>query len=101
MMDMDTPRANVGHMFPNVAAYVVDDNMNIVLRGGTGELVVEGSLVGRGYVGRPDLAQYISAMQLDGMRGLVFVCGPTSLSADCVKLTSEHGVAIHSETFEL
>lgn len=46
-------------MFPNVAAYVVDDNMNIVLRGGTGELVVEGSLVGRGYVGRPDLAQKV------------------------------------------
>jgi ferredoxin-NADP reductase len=51
--------------------------------------------------GRPDLAQHISALQLDGMRGLVFVCGPASLSAVCVKLASEHGVAFHSETFEL
>ena len=33
--------------------------MNIVLRGGTGELVVEGPLVGRGYVGRPDLTQKV------------------------------------------
>ncbi|KAI1795863.1 peptide synthetase [Ganoderma leucocontextum] len=59
MMDKDTPRANIGHTFPNVAAYVVDDNTNIVLRGGTGELVVEGPLVGRGYVGRPDLTQKV------------------------------------------
>ncbi|KAI0748141.1 peptide synthetase [Daedaleopsis nitida] len=59
MMDTDTPRANIGHTFANVAAYVVDENMNIVLRGGTGELVVEGPLVGRGYVGRPDLAQKV------------------------------------------
>ncbi|KAG5220670.1 Non-ribosomal peptide synthetase [Salix suchowensis] len=33
---------------------VVDDNMNIVVRGGVGELVVGGPLVGRGYHGRPD-----------------------------------------------
>ncbi|KAI0721073.1 peptide synthetase [Cerioporus squamosus] len=57
MMDRDTPRANIGHTFANVAAYVVDENMNIVLRGAPGELVVEGPLVGRGYVGRPDLTE--------------------------------------------
>ncbi|CDO69498.1 hypothetical protein BN946_scf184785.g3 [Trametes cinnabarina] len=58
-MDKDTPRANIGHTFANVGAYVVDENMNIILRGGTGELVVEGPLVGRGYVGRPDLTQKV------------------------------------------
>ncbi|KAI0336556.1 hypothetical protein GY45DRAFT_411925 [Cubamyces sp. BRFM 1775] len=58
-MDKDTPRANIGRTFANVGAYVVDENMNIVLRGGTGELVVEGPLVGRGYVGRPDLTQKV------------------------------------------
>ena len=59
MMDKDTPRANIGHTFANVAAYVVDENMNIVLRGAPGELVVEGPLVGRGYVGRPDLTEKV------------------------------------------
>ncbi|KAI0670364.1 hypothetical protein C8Q78DRAFT_1079337 [Trametes maxima] len=59
LMDKDTPRANIGHTFANVAAYVVDENMNVLLRGGTGELVVEGPLVGRGYVGRPDLTQKV------------------------------------------
>ncbi|KAH9854247.1 hypothetical protein C2E23DRAFT_820117 [Lenzites betulinus] len=59
IMDKDTPRANIGHTFANVGAYVVDENMNILLRGGTGELVVEGPLVGRGYVGRPDLTQKV------------------------------------------
>ena len=58
-MDRDTPRANIGHTFLNVSAYVVDEDMNIVLRGGTGELVVEGPLVGKGYVGRPDLTQKV------------------------------------------
>ncbi|EJF65871.1 peptide synthetase [Dichomitus squalens LYAD-421 SS1] len=57
MMDKDTPRGNIGLPFANVAAFVVDENMNIVLRGGIGELVVEGPLVGCGYVGRPDLTQ--------------------------------------------
>ncbi|RPD66154.1 peptide synthetase [Lentinus tigrinus ALCF2SS1-7] len=57
MMDKDTPRANIGHTFANVAAYIVDENMDIVLRGAPGELVVEGPLVGRGYVGRPDLTE--------------------------------------------
>jgi len=33
--------------------------MNILPRGGMGELVVEGPLVGRGYHGRPDLTQKV------------------------------------------
>ncbi|OJT03537.1 Nonribosomal peptide synthetase 2 [Trametes pubescens] len=57
LMDKDTPRANIGHTFINVGGYVVDENMEIILRGGTGELVVEGPLVGLGYVGRPDLTE--------------------------------------------
>ncbi|KAI0780914.1 hypothetical protein BD413DRAFT_608137 [Trametes elegans] len=32
MMDKDTPRANIGHTFANVGAYVVDEKMNILLR---------------------------------------------------------------------
>ncbi len=33
--------------------------MNIVVRGGVGELVVGGPLVGRGYHGRPDLTEKV------------------------------------------
>lgn len=33
--------------------------MNILPRGGLGELVVEGPMVGRGYRGRPDLTQKV------------------------------------------
>ncbi|KAL4259866.1 Non-ribosomal peptide synthetase [Pleurotus pulmonarius] len=54
-MDLCTPKSNIGRTFENVSGYVVDDNMNIVVRGGVGELVVGGPLVGRGYHGRPDL----------------------------------------------
>ncbi|KAF9493084.1 hypothetical protein BDN71DRAFT_1591331 [Pleurotus eryngii] len=53
-MDASTPKSNIGKTFDNVSGYVVDDNMNIVVRGGVGELVVGGPLVGRGYHGRPD-----------------------------------------------
>lgn len=42
-----------------VCRQVVDAEMNILLRGGVGELVVEGPLVGRGYHGRPDLTQKV------------------------------------------
>ncbi|KAH9484356.1 NRPS [Psilocybe cubensis] len=54
-MTSRTPKANIGRPFANVSGYVVDPNMNILLRGGVGELVVEGPLVGRGYHGRPDI----------------------------------------------
>ncbi|KAH6918511.1 peptide synthetase [Coprinopsis sp. MPI-PUGE-AT-0042] len=56
-MDSNTPRANIGTPFANVSAYVVDPDLSILPRGGIGELVVEGPLVGRGYHGRPDLTQ--------------------------------------------
>ena len=38
---------------------VVDSGMNILPKGGVGELVVEGPLVGRGYQGRPDLTEKV------------------------------------------
>ncbi|TFK76388.1 peptide synthetase [Pluteus cervinus] len=59
VMDSTTPRSNIGRPFANVSGYVVDRDLNIVLRGGLGELVVEGPLVGRGYHGRPDLTQKV------------------------------------------
>lgn len=40
-------------------AQVVDSDMQILPRGGVGELVVEGPLVGRGYHGRPDLTKKV------------------------------------------
>ncbi|KAF8163357.1 peptide synthetase [Crassisporium funariophilum] len=58
-MTSDTPRANIGRPFANVSAYVVDRNLEILLRGSVGELVVEGPLVGRGYHGRPDLTSKV------------------------------------------
>ncbi|TFK42523.1 peptide synthetase [Crucibulum laeve] len=58
-MDYATPRANIGRPFANVSGYVVDGDMSILPRGGIGELVVEGPLVGRGYHGRPDLTNKV------------------------------------------
>ncbi|KAG6917971.1 NRPS [Tephrocybe rancida] len=58
-MDPETPRANIGRAFANVAGYVVDANLNVLPRGGIGELVIEGPLVGRGYFGRPDLTERV------------------------------------------
>ncbi len=58
-MNRVTPRSNIGRPFANVSAYVVDENMSVVLRGAPGELVVEGPLVGRGYLNRADLTQKV------------------------------------------
>ncbi|KJA27343.1 hypothetical protein HYPSUDRAFT_63026 [Hypholoma sublateritium FD-334 SS-4] len=58
-MTSATPRANIGRALASVSAYVVDADMNILLRGSVGELVVEGPLVGRGYQGRPDLTEKV------------------------------------------
>ncbi|KAF9013880.1 peptide synthetase [Cyathus striatus] len=58
-MSPSTPKANIGRPFANVSGYVVDSEMNILLRGGIGELVVEGPLVGRGYHGRSDLTKKV------------------------------------------
>lgn len=78
-MTSSTPRANIGRPLANVSAYVcfrfifskfrpqelklicqvVDSEMNILLRGSVGELVIEGPLVGRGYHERPDLTEKV------------------------------------------
>ncbi|KIM49051.1 hypothetical protein M413DRAFT_438219 [Hebeloma cylindrosporum] len=58
-MTSSTLRANIGRPLANVSAYVVDSEMNIMLRGSVGELVVEGPLVGRGYHGMPDLTKRV------------------------------------------
>ncbi|KFH43976.1 Hydroxamate-type ferrichrome siderophore peptide synthetase-like protein [Hapsidospora chrysogenum ATCC 11550] len=50
--------SNIGKQFPNVGSYVFQPGTEIpVLRGGVGELCVSGKLVGKGYLGRPELTQ--------------------------------------------
>lgn len=50
--------SNIGKQFPNVGSYVFHPGTEIpVLRGGVGELCVSGKLVGKGYLGRPDLTE--------------------------------------------
>ena len=58
-MYRNTRKENIGRVFDNVSAYVVDDKLNIVPKGGLGELLVSGPLVGRGYLGRPDLTEKV------------------------------------------
>ncbi|MDX3500020.1 non-ribosomal peptide synthetase, partial [Streptomyces turgidiscabies] len=45
----------VGHPYPHVTAYVLDDRLQPVPYGVTGELCVGGDGLARGYHGRPDL----------------------------------------------
>lgn len=48
--------ANIGPAYVNVGSYVLKPGTESpVLRGGIGELCVSGKLVGKGYLGRPDL----------------------------------------------
>ncbi|KAL9094747.1 MAG: hypothetical protein Q9165_003018 [Trypethelium subeluteriae] len=48
--------SNIGRQFDNVGTYVLKPNSNTaVLRGGIGELCIAGTLVGRGYLNRPEL----------------------------------------------
>lgn len=50
--------SNIGPQFPNVGSYVFRPGTEIpVLRGGVGELCVSGKLVGKGYLGRPELTE--------------------------------------------
>lgn len=50
--------SNIGKQFPNVGSYVFHPGTETpVLRGGVGELCVSGKLVGKGYLGRPELTQ--------------------------------------------
>lgn len=54
-MSHSTNKENIGTAFANCSAYVVDEDLKVVMRGAVGELLVAGPLVGRGYHGRPDL----------------------------------------------
>lgn len=56
-MSNNTRKESVGPIFKNCSSYVLDENLDLVIRGGVGELVVGGRLVGRGYHGRPDLTE--------------------------------------------
>ncbi|KAL5529265.1 hypothetical protein ACEPAG_5250 [Sanghuangporus baumii] len=55
LMTSATRKENIGRIFESCSAYVVDENLKPVVRGGVGELLVGGRLVGRGYHNRPDL----------------------------------------------
>lgn len=54
-MTSKTRRENIGRIFENCSAYVVDSNLDLVPRGCAGELLVGGRLVGIGYHKRQDL----------------------------------------------
>ena len=54
-IDRDYDSSYIGRPLAGYQLYVVDHNMNMVPRGATGELVVAGAGVGRGYLNRPDI----------------------------------------------
>ncbi|KAJ8131526.1 hypothetical protein O1611_g2102 [Lasiodiplodia mahajangana] len=62
--------SNIGNLFPNVGAYVVERGSEIpVLRGGVGELCVTGKLVGQGYLNREKLtSERFPVFQASGER---------------------------------
>ena len=50
--------SNIGQQFPNVGSYVFRPGTEIpIFKGGVGELCVSGKLVGKGYLGRPELTE--------------------------------------------
>jgi amino acid adenylation domain-containing protein len=49
--------SNIGKPLPGLAAYVMDDNQNLLPPGVPGELVIGGQGVGRGYLNRPGLTR--------------------------------------------
>lgn len=56
-MSPNTRKESIGRIFNNSSAYVVDENLELVIRGAAGELLVGGPLVGRGYHERDDLTK--------------------------------------------
>ena len=48
---------SIGHLLPNIEAYVVDEQLGLVPRGVVGELLLGGAGLARGYLNRPDLTQ--------------------------------------------
>lgn len=53
--DSDARDVPIGRPIANVEAFVVDDRCRLLPRGRSGELVVGGHCLARGYAGRPDL----------------------------------------------
>ncbi|MGK5698153.1 amino acid adenylation domain-containing protein, partial [Streptomyces sp. URMC 128] len=52
-----TARPDIGGPVPGAALYVLDDRQRLLPRGVTGELVIGGAGVARGYFGRPDATE--------------------------------------------
>ncbi|PWN41063.1 hypothetical protein IE81DRAFT_304267 [Ceraceosorus guamensis] len=50
-------RDNIGLPFEGSGAYVVDSNLRLLPRGTPGELIIEGPLVGRGYLNLPEVTK--------------------------------------------
>ncbi|KNC98875.1 amino acid adenylation domain-containing protein [Spizellomyces punctatus DAOM BR117] len=46
---------NIGHVFDSCSAFVLSEDLNVIPRGGVGELCIGGPQVARGYLKRPDL----------------------------------------------
>ena len=55
IIDSDKVKPTIGRAIENVEVYVLDEQLEIVPIGVTGELYVGGAGVGRGYLGRPEL----------------------------------------------
>ena len=55
IIDGDSVKPTIGRPIENVAVYVLDEQLEIVPIGVTGELYIGGAGVGRGYLGRPEL----------------------------------------------
>lgn len=53
----DEPKENIGHAFIGSGAYIADSELNILPKGISGELIIEGPLVARGYLNLPDATQ--------------------------------------------
>lgn len=89
MMSSNTRKENVGRIWDNCSAYVVDENLDILIRGGVGELLVGGRLVGRGYHNRPDLTEK-AFINWDGGKayrtgdlGMCLCCRARDLTGEC------------------
>ncbi|PWN36755.1 acetyl-CoA synthetase-like protein, partial [Meira miltonrushii] len=50
----DEPKEDIGHAFVGSGAYIADSDLNILPKGVSGELIIEGPLVARGYLNLPE-----------------------------------------------
>ena len=53
----ENERIPLGHLLPNMRAYILDRDMNPVPPGVPGELYISASYLSRGYIGMPDLTE--------------------------------------------